>query len=115
MASDYSMLRAGAISALDSESKIGPLLSPLGTPRRVREGRRIAEVWICPRARLDRSEGSRPWLGPRLLAYYDPDGRLIYAGRAYKTGRILVNSRNERAKACAICKHMVLIGKCDTR
>ena len=26
--------------------------------------------------------GSRPWLGALLLAYYDPDGRLIYAGRA---------------------------------
>jgi ATP-dependent DNA ligase len=27
-------------------------------------------------------EGSRPWLGALLLACYDPDGRLIYAGRA---------------------------------
>jgi len=27
-------------------------------------------------------EGSRPWLGALLLAYYDPDGPLIYAGRA---------------------------------
>ena len=26
--------------------------------------------------------GSRPWLGALLLAYYDPDGRLVYAGRA---------------------------------
>jgi bifunctional non-homologous end joining protein LigD len=26
-------------------------------------------------------EGSRPWLGALLLAYYDPAGRLIYAGR----------------------------------
>jgi ATP-dependent DNA ligase len=26
-------------------------------------------------------EGSRPWLGSLLLAYYDPDGRLVYAGR----------------------------------
>src|SRR5947209_12792746 len=26
-------------------------------------------------------EGSRPWLGALLLAYYDPDGRLVY-GRA---------------------------------
>jgi bifunctional non-homologous end joining protein LigD len=26
-------------------------------------------------------EGSRPWLGALLLAYYDPDGRLAYAGR----------------------------------
>ena len=23
-------------------------------------------------------EGSRPWLGALLLAYYDPDGRLVY-------------------------------------
>ena len=27
-------------------------------------------------------EGRRPFLGALLLAYYDPDGRLIYAGRA---------------------------------
>jgi DNA ligase D-like protein (predicted ligase) len=27
-------------------------------------------------------EGSRPWLGALLLAYYDPAGRLVYAGRA---------------------------------
>ncbi len=26
-------------------------------------------------------EGSRPFLGALLLGYYDPDGRLIYAGR----------------------------------
>jgi bifunctional non-homologous end joining protein LigD len=31
--------------------------------------------WIDP-------EGSRPWLGALLLAYYDPDGGLVYAGRA---------------------------------
>jgi ATP-dependent DNA ligase len=28
------------------------------------------------------SEGRRPYLGALLLAYYDPDGRLVYAGRA---------------------------------
>jgi ATP-dependent DNA ligase len=27
-------------------------------------------------------EGRRPYLGALLLAYYDPGGRLIYAGRA---------------------------------
>ena len=27
-------------------------------------------------------EGARPRLGALLLAYYDPDGRLVYAGRA---------------------------------
>jgi len=27
-------------------------------------------------------EGSRPCLGALLLGYYDPDGRLVYAGRA---------------------------------
>src|SRR6201987_3373306 len=26
-------------------------------------------------------EGARPWLGALLLAYYDPDGGLVYAGR----------------------------------
>jgi bifunctional non-homologous end joining protein LigD len=27
-------------------------------------------------------EGTRPWLGALLLGYYDPNGRLVYAGRA---------------------------------
>ena len=27
-------------------------------------------------------EGAQPWLGALLLAYYDPDDRLVYAGRA---------------------------------
>jgi DNA ligase D-like protein (predicted ligase) len=27
-------------------------------------------------------EGRRPWLGALLLAYHDPEGRLVYAGRA---------------------------------
>jgi DNA ligase D-like protein (predicted ligase) len=27
-------------------------------------------------------EGTRPWLGALLLGYYDPDGRMVYAGRA---------------------------------
>jgi bifunctional non-homologous end joining protein LigD len=27
-------------------------------------------------------EGSRPWLGALLLGYYDPNGRLVFAGRA---------------------------------
>src|SRR5690242_2968023 len=27
-------------------------------------------------------EGTRPWLRALLLAYYDPNGRLVYAGRA---------------------------------
>src|SRR5438105_15336099 len=27
-------------------------------------------------------EGARPWLGSLLLAYYGPEGRLVYAGRA---------------------------------
>ncbi len=27
-------------------------------------------------------EGTRPWLGALLLAYHDPGGRLVYAGRA---------------------------------
>jgi ATP-dependent DNA ligase len=27
-------------------------------------------------------EGARPWLGALLLAYYDPEGRFVDAGRA---------------------------------
>jgi ATP-dependent DNA ligase len=26
-------------------------------------------------------EGARPWFGALLLAYYDPGGKLVYAGR----------------------------------
>jgi ATP-dependent DNA ligase len=50
-------------------------------PRRVRESRRIAEVWIYIVVGWTDPEGARPWLGALLLAYYDPDGRLVYAGR----------------------------------
>ena len=35
----------------------------------------VVVAWTDP-------EGRRPWLGALLLAYYDPDGRLVYAGRA---------------------------------
>jgi ATP-dependent DNA ligase len=38
-------------------------------------------LWVKVKC-LHREEGMRPWLGALLLAYYDPDGRLIYAGRA---------------------------------
>lgn len=66
-----------------------------------------------------------------IRAAPDPTGQFLRTGRqaieffkpppltrpstAYKAGRILVNSRNKRAKACAISKHMVLIRKRDTR
>jgi bifunctional non-homologous end joining protein LigD len=35
----------------------------------------------CPRGRLDRSRGKAA-VSRRLLAYYNPDGRLAYPGRA---------------------------------
>ena len=47
-------------------------------PRRRRESRRIAGVWV---GLVVGPEGRRPWLGALLLAYYGPDGRLVYAGR----------------------------------
>ena len=31
---------------------------------------------------MRRVPGTRPWLGALLLGYYDPDSRLVYAGRA---------------------------------
>jgi hypothetical protein len=37
----------------------------------------VAVGWTDP-------EGRRPWLGALLLAYYDPDGRLVYAGRGHR-------------------------------
>jgi hypothetical protein len=51
-------------------------------PRRCRESRRIAGVWFSLVVGWTDPEGSRPWLGALLLAYCDPDGRLVYAGRA---------------------------------
>jgi ATP-dependent DNA ligase len=59
--------RADAPYAPGSRKSMGQ--SKVHKPRGVRGGR------------LDRSRGSRPWLGALLLAYYDPDGRLVYAGR----------------------------------
>jgi ATP-dependent DNA ligase len=50
--------------------------------RRSRGSRRIAEVWFALVVGWTDPEGTRPWLGALLLAYYDPDGRLVYAGRA---------------------------------
>jgi ATP-dependent DNA ligase len=38
-------------------------------------------------------KGRRPYLGVLLLAYYDPDGKLIYAGRA---GRGINDAELER-------------------
>ena len=40
----------------------------------LRFGFAIVVGWIDP-------EGARPWLGALLLAHYDPNGRLLYAGR----------------------------------
>jgi hypothetical protein len=40
----------------------------------VRESRRIAEVWIYLVVGWTDPEGSRPYLGALLLAYYDPNG-----------------------------------------
>jgi hypothetical protein len=51
-------------------------------PPRVRESRRIVGVGFALVVGWTDPEGSRPWLGALLLGYYDPDGRLIYAGRA---------------------------------
>jgi ATP-dependent DNA ligase len=65
---------------LDSESKISPLSSPLGTspeswkPQNCWGWFALVVGWTDP-------EGSRQWLGALLLGYYDPDGRLVYAGR----------------------------------
>ena len=45
------------------------------TAELLRSGFALVVGWTDP-------EGRRPWLGALLLAYYDPDGRLVYAGRA---------------------------------
>ena len=81
VAGDYLMHAAGALAALDSESKISPLSSPLGTlagfvkaAELLRRGFALVVGWTDP-------EGARPWLGALLLAYHDPEGRLVYAGR----------------------------------
>jgi ATP-dependent DNA ligase len=53
---------------------------------RARQSRLVAQgqMALPPRiyrGRLVDPEGRRPWLGALLLASYDPDGRLVYAGR----------------------------------
>jgi len=65
---------------LDSESKISPFSSPLGTSR-ARESRRIVGACLCLVVGWTDPEGARPRLGALLLAYYDPQGKLVYAGR----------------------------------
>ena len=67
-ASDYYLQAAGALPALDSESKISPLSSPLGTlagfvkaAELLRFGFALVVGWTDP-------EGSRPSLGALLLA-----------------------------------------------
>ena len=50
-------------------------------PHRSRGSCRIAGVWFALVVGWTDPEGARPWLGALLLAYYDPDGRLVYAGR----------------------------------
>jgi hypothetical protein len=65
---------------LDSESKISPLSSPLGTsPESWR--RQNCTGLVYPRGRLDRSGRKPPYLGAQLRAYHGPYGKLIYAGR----------------------------------
>jgi ATP-dependent DNA ligase len=42
-------------------------------------------------------EGARPYIGALLLAYFDPDGRLVYAGRVGSgTGAALAHSAAAR-------------------
>ena len=50
-------------------------------PRRARESRRIVGVGFALVVGWTDPEGSRPYIGALLLTYYDPDGRLVYAGR----------------------------------
>ena len=74
------MQAAGALAALDSESKLVHYRVRLA-PRRARESRRIVGVWVCLVVGWTDPEGSRPYLGALLLAYHGPYGKLIYAGR----------------------------------
>jgi hypothetical protein len=68
------------------------------------------------RAAPDPTGTTGQWLrtGRQAIEFFKPPP-LARPSTAYKAGRILVNSRNERAKARAISKHMVLIRKRDTR
>jgi hypothetical protein len=50
-------------------------------PRGSRGSRRIAGVWFALVVGGTDPKGWRPWLGALLLAYHDPEGRLVYAGR----------------------------------
>jgi DNA ligase D-like protein (predicted ligase) len=50
-------------------------------------------------------EGSRPWLGALLLAYYDPAGRLVYAGRAGTVINLVTTAWKPIARRGAIASH----------
>jgi ATP-dependent DNA ligase len=45
-------------------------------------GSNLSLAWVCLVVGWTDPEGRRPYLGALLLAFYDPDGRLVYAGRA---------------------------------
>jgi DNA ligase D-like protein (predicted ligase) len=44
-------------------------------------------------------EGSRPWLGALLLAYHDPNGRLVYAGELARA--LIMRNLNGCGGACS--------------
>ena len=79
-ASDHPGLTTASI--LDGAPQISPVSSPLGTSP---ESRKPVELlglglpsWSAGPIPKAPGRGS----APLLLAYYDPDGRLVYAGRA---------------------------------
>jgi|SRR5271156_459156 len=61
---------------IERDARLTALLSGVAPPLHYSDYQFIVVGWTDP-------EGRRPWLGALLLAYHhDPDGRLVYAGRA---------------------------------
>jgi hypothetical protein len=68
-------------TALKALSASGSTRPPCRTIAGVVQGAMHQRGRIC-RRRLSKPQGSRPYLGSLLLAYYTAEGELVYAGRA---------------------------------
>ena len=58
-------------------------------------------------------QGARPWLGAMLLAYYDPEGRLVYAGRVGAAS--IAQSLKACGGACSRSQHPRCRSRCRRR
>jgi ATP-dependent DNA ligase len=63
-------------------SKLQPFSRVTGSSNPAASRTNFPHPPAAPAIEIEFAGKAWPWLGALLLAYYDPDGRLIYAGRA---------------------------------